>query len=137
MGREAPRARPLIVFDAGVVIGALDGADAHHAAAAEAIAAHDEGDLRLPISAYSEVLVAPARAGRLDEVKGNLAMLGLAIDPIGESAAEEAARLRAKHPSLRLPDALVIAYAETVDADELLTTDARWTRFSSRVRVVG
>lgn len=125
-----------VVLDAGVVIGALDDADAHHAAAIASIVARSDDDLRLPASAYSEVLVVPARTGRLDEVKLDLASLSLDVDPIDASAAEEAARLRARHPSLRLPDALVIAYAETVDADELLTTDARWARFSSRVRVI-
>lgn len=78
----------------------------------------------------------PARTGRLDEVRSDLASLGLGVDPIAASAAEEAARLRARHPSLRLPDALVIAHAEAIGADELLTTDARWKRFSTRVRVV-
>jgi len=125
-----------VVLDAGVVIGALDDADAHHAAAIASIAARSDDDLRLPASAYSEVLVVPARTGRLEEVRSDLAALSLGVDPIGAVVAEEAARLRARHPSLRLPDALVIAYAENVDADELLTTDARWARFSSRVRVV-
>lgn len=125
-----------VVLDAGVVIGALDDADAHHAAAIRSIGARSDDDLRLPSSAYAEVLVVPARTGRLDEVKSDLASLSLGVDPIDASAAEEAARLRARHPSLRLPDALVLAYAETVDADELLTTDARWARFSARVRVI-
>ena len=137
MGPETSGTRPLIVLDAGVLIGALDDAHAHHSAAAEAIAAQSDADLRLPISAYSEVLVAPARFGRLEDVKADLAGLGLVIDAIGEATAEAAARLRARHASLRLPDALVIAHAEVVEADELLTTDATWERFSDRVRVVG
>lgn len=82
------------------------------------------------------MLVAPARREGIDDVKAELALLGLAIDPIEEAGAEEAARLRARHSSLRLPDALVIGHAEAIDADELLTTDARWKRFSKRVRVV-
>jgi hypothetical protein len=36
----------------------------------------------------------------------------------------------------RLPDALVLAYAEALDADVVLTTDRRWSRASARVRVV-
>lgn len=126
----------MIVLDSSVVIGALDRSDAHHAAVTRALGARDADDLRLPISAYSEVLVAPVRAGRLEEVEAELAVLGLTIDPIGEAAAEEAARLRARHQALRLPDALVIGHAEAIEAHELLTTDARWKRFSTRVRVV-
>jgi predicted nucleic acid-binding protein len=119
------------------VIGALDDADAHHSAAVESLAARGDDDLRLPASAYSEALVVPERLGRLESVKLDLAGLALEVDPIGAETAEEAARLRAHHPSLRLPDALVLAHAEVVGADELLTTDARWKRFSRRVTVVG
>jgi predicted nucleic acid-binding protein len=120
-----------------VVIGALDDADAHHEAAVDSVVSRGDDDLLLPASAYAEALVAPARLGLLDEVKRDLASLSLRVDPIDERIAECAARLRAQHRSLRLPDALVIAHAEVVDADELLTTDATWARFSRRVRVVG
>lgn len=78
----------------------------------------------------------PQRLGLLEDVKQELARLELEIDPIGAGAAEHAARLRARHPDLRLPDALVIAHAEVIDADELLTTDASWAGLSRRVRVV-
>lgn len=118
------------------MIGALDDADAHHSAAIQALMVRSDTDLRLPASAYSEALVVPQRLGRLEDVKSELARLELEVDPIGAEAAERAARLRAQHPALRLPDALVIAHAEVIDADELLTTDARWAGFSQRVRVV-
>jgi predicted nucleic acid-binding protein len=119
------------------VIGALDDADAHHSAAIESIAVRGDDDLRLPASAYSEALVVPERLGRVDAVKLDLANLALEVEPIGAETAEVAARVRARHPSLRLPDALVLAHAEVIDADELLTTDTRWKRFSRRVTVVG
>ena len=41
-------------------------------------------------------------------------------------AAVTAAALRARHRSLKLPDALVIATAIHLDADHLVTTDRRW-----------
>jgi hypothetical protein len=119
------------------VIGALDDADAHHSAAIQSILSRGDAYLRLPASAYSEALVVPHRTGRLDDVKLELARLEVDVDPIGSEAAEQAARLRADNPSLRLPDALVIAHADVVDADELLTTDASWQRYSDRVRLVG
>ena len=37
-----------------------------------------------------------------------------------------AAQLRARHPALKLPDALVVATAVTLDADHLVTTDRKW-----------
>jgi predicted nucleic acid-binding protein len=43
-----------------------------------------------------------------------------------ETIARRAATMRSRHPSLRLPDALVIATAVELDADHLLTTDQRW-----------
>jgi predicted nucleic acid-binding protein len=39
---------------------------------------------------------------------------------------EEIATLRARHRSLELPDALVIATAEHSRADRLITTDRKW-----------
>jgi predicted nucleic acid-binding protein len=37
-----------------------------------------------------------------------------------------AAHIRAKHTSVRLPDALVLATAAQAPADRLITTDRRW-----------
>jgi predicted nucleic acid-binding protein len=50
------------------------------------------------------------------------------MDIVGLDAeiATAAARLRARHRSLRLPDALVIATASVRRADRLVTTDRRW-----------
>jgi len=43
-----------------------------------------------------------------------------------EDIAASAAALRARHRTLKLPDALVIATASELDADRLVTTDRRW-----------
>jgi hypothetical protein len=49
-----------------------------------------------------------------------------------------AARLRARHGrALRMPDALVIAYADVRRAQRILTADARWTSWSDRVDLIG
>ena len=55
----------LSVLDAGVVIGFLDGNDAHHLAASTALGeARDRNDrLVLPASALAETLVGPSRRG--------------------------------------------------------------------------
>src|SRR5262245_35972930 len=99
----------LTILDAGVVIGYLDGADAHHPAALKAFDdAVDRGDdLRVPTSAYAELLVGPARRGpsavaRVEEV---FARLPIAVEPIDARVANAAARLRARHRGrLNLPD---------------------------------
>jgi predicted nucleic acid-binding protein len=126
----------LIVLDASVVIGHLSARDVHHEAAASALLARAGDDLRLPSSAFAELLVEPERREAGERARALIHSLDVVIDPIGEPTAIHAARLRARHPSLRLPDALVIAHADALDADEVLTTDTRWRRFSRRVRVV-
>ena len=102
----------LTVLDAGVLIGFLDSDDHHHQAArttpSEMIEQRQQ--IALPASAFSEALVGPARR---DEDAVSLAReaverLPIEIAPLDEKVAIEAARLRATHRSLRLPDALVI-----------------------------
>ncbi len=126
----------LILLDASVLIAHLDRRDAHHAAATKALREHADDDLRVPASAYAEVLVDPARRRRVEHAREQLRALDLRIEPIDEAIAERAARLRAAHRSLRLPDALVLAAADALGADSVLTADRRWRRFAG-VRVIG
>jgi predicted nucleic acid-binding protein len=121
----------LNVLDAGVVIGLLDSSDAHHPRARRALRSaldrHD--DLVLPASAYSEVLVAPFRAGEdaVAKVDALLATLPARVEPLTAGIARSAAEMRAVHGrKLRLPDALVLATAEVTGASLVLTTDRRW-----------
>jgi len=126
----------LIVLDTSVVIAHLDPDDAHHERATAVLLEHADDDLRLPASAYAETLVDPGRSGRLDEVRNAIDQLGLRIEPIGKEIAERAASLRARTRGPRLPDALVLACGEVLEADAIVTADRRWRRFE-RVRVVG
>ena len=120
----------LIHLDAGVLIGFLDADDAHHRAARGAIAdALDSGDrLAMAASALAECLVAPASRGEaavavVHELRHRIPVDIVALDV---DIADAAARLRARHRSVRLPDALVIATASVANADQLITTDRRW-----------
>ncbi len=121
----------LIHLDAGVLIGFLDGDDAHHQAAGTVIAeALDEGDrLAMAASALAECLVGPARRGdeAIELVHDLRRRLPIEVVDLDVDIATAAARLRAGQRSLRLPDALVIATAFERDADELVTTDRRWS----------
>jgi predicted nucleic acid-binding protein len=45
---------------------------------------------------------------------------------LNEEIATQAAILRARHRTLKLPDALVIATAATSGASQLVTTDRKW-----------
>src|SRR5512141_2959237 len=119
----------LTVFDAGVLIGFLDANDAHHPAANSALRdARSRNDrLVLPASAFAEILVGPSRKGaEVAVVRSLVERVPIGIEPLGARIAEAAAALRARHPSLRLPDALVIATASHLEADHLVTNDRTW-----------
>ena len=117
-------------IDAGVLIGFLDANDAHHESSrlvlAEAISDGDQ--LSIAASALAECLVGPARRSRsaVETVLQVIADLPVAVIDLDPKIATEAAFLRARHRSLRLPDALVIATATILGADRLVTTDGRW-----------
>jgi predicted nucleic acid-binding protein len=126
----------LIVVDASVLIALLDPGDALHPAAMAALSEHAGDDLKVPASAYSESLVGPARRGGLRAAKSAVASLLLDIVPITVQIAEDAAQLRARHPRLRLPDALVVATGSALSADKVLTGDAGWRGLGSTVSVL-
>jgi predicted nucleic acid-binding protein len=126
----------LIVLDASIVIALLDPTDALHAGALREVTVHAGDDLRLPASALAETLVGPARSRRIEEFRRKINALDLDVVPIGEEIAVRAARLRARHLSLRLPDALVIASGDTLKAVSILTADPSWKAASPRVQVV-
>ncbi len=117
-------------LDAGVIIGFLDRHDAHHEAARGALerARERRDHLAMAASAVAESLVGPARRGEeaINAVRELLAVLPIEVVPLDEDIAVAAARLRARHRSLRLPDALVVAAAHTRQAGLLITTDRRW-----------
>jgi predicted nucleic acid-binding protein len=115
-----------LILDASVVIALLDAADAHHARAVEDVDVADQAGrpLLLPASAYSETLVAFARAGRIHDAREALASMGIEVAPLTATMAEHAAELRARHQRLRLPDAIVVTCAQDLNG-ELLSYDQR------------
>jgi len=126
----------LIVLDASLVIALLDPADKLHPASLRAFERVAGEDLAIPASALAETLVIPSRAGKLDEARAKIHLLNLRVAGVEESIAIEAARLRGRHRRLRLPDALVIATGEVLEADSILTGDRSWARVSRRVSVI-
>ena len=120
----------LIHLDAGVVIGLLDADDAHHVAARQALdAAQRKGDrFAMAASAFAECLVGPSRRGpdAVALIRGLFDRLPIDVTELDAETATVAAELRARHRSLRLPYALVLATAARHSADELITTDHAW-----------
>jgi predicted nucleic acid-binding protein len=131
----------LTVLDAGVVIAVLDAGDRHHAAAVTALTdARDRGDeLVVPVSAYAECLVSPSRSGHaaVATVDRFLDALPARVEPATRAIGLTAASLRGEHgPSLRLPDALVVATAIVLEAGRIITTDALWSVLPVTVEVI-
>jgi predicted nucleic acid-binding protein len=114
-----------LILDASVLIGLLDRADPHHERAVEEVAGADVAGRALvtPASAYSESLVAFARASRTVDAREAMAAMGIAVAPLAASIAERAAALRAEHERLRLRDAIVLATAHELDGDLLAYDD--------------
>ena len=126
-----------LVLDADVLIGALDGSDAHHSRACALFTAwHKQGTTPLiSIVNLSEVLIAPAAdKQRLRRAREAIAALGVAIHRPSEAIGIDAARLRCVHP-ISLPDAYCLATARQVGAsvasfDQKIIRAARAERIS-------
>jgi predicted nucleic acid-binding protein len=123
-----------LILDASVLIGLLDSADTHHDRAIDDVEGADrEGrQLLLPASAYSETLVAFARARRLDEARRAITAMGITIVSLTDTIAERAAELRARHSRLRLPDAIVFATAQEMGGS-LLSYDRRLSQLAGKL----
>jgi predicted nucleic acid-binding protein len=122
-----------LILAASVLIALLDTADAHHERSINDVEAADRAsrELLVPASAYSEALVAFARAGRVDDARDAIVAMGTSIAPLTMEIAELAARLRAQHQPLRLPDAMVLATAQE-HRGELCSYDDRLSRLGRR-----
>jgi predicted nucleic acid-binding protein len=124
-----------LILDASVLIGLLDREDPHHSSAVDAVEAADRAERQLitPASAYSEALVAFARADRIADARVAIGAMGITVAPLTATIAERAAIVRATRSSLRLPDAIVLATADVL-VGELLTYDEKLERVARRQR---
>jgi predicted nucleic acid-binding protein len=129
----------LVVLDASVVIAFLDPDDALHDGAVQALTDHQHDELVIPASVYAEIMVGPCRKGEeaVAAVESFLADFGVRTADITAAIAQSAARLRSESRSVRLPDALVLASADALAAEVVLTGDESWGRINPRVAVVG
>jgi predicted nucleic acid-binding protein len=103
-----------LLLDAVILIGALDGSDAHHDRARErfVLARERQDPLSISLVNLTEVLTAPAAdASKLAAAREAIAALGIAIHQPSEAIAVDAARLRGHHP-ISLPDAYLLATAK-------------------------
>ena len=121
----------MIVVDASVLIAHLDENDALHDRAVDVLLASAEQPLACSPITLAEVLVGPARAGRLRDARNAITNLGVAEIPLGEGAAARLAELRAE-TALKLPDCCVLLAADDAQAQAVLTFDDRLARAAER-----
>lgn len=132
-----------VVLDSDVVIGFLDQQDALHDAADAAVREFARGQrLAVSVVTYAEVLTGARLGHHLeDDVAGFFRGLLSAILSVDVAVADKAADLRSRFKSLRMPDALILATAETdPDVDLIVTGDQQLTKVSGlrvEVRLLG
>lgn len=123
----------MIVLDASVLIAHLNERDALHSEAVERLLAVAHEPLSCSPITLAQVLVGPARLGRLDDARAAIATLGVAQVPFAPDAATRLAVLWAE-TGFKLPDCCVLLAAETVRAAAVLTFDERLARATARVQ---
>jgi predicted nucleic acid-binding protein len=122
----------VIVIDASVLIAHLDAHDPHHERAVGLLLDHAEQTLACSTITLAEVLVGPARNGRLDAARTAVGELGLTEVALPPDAAPRLATLRAD-TNLKLPDCCVLVAAQDAHANAVLTFDDRLTREAARL----
>ncbi len=105
----------MIVLDASVLIAYLDGDDSHHLAAQGLLIEAVDNDLGVNPLTLAEVLVVPARDGRLKPTQAALRDLEVHELPFPSDTAVRLARLRAS-TGMKMPDCCVLLAAEDADA---------------------
>lgn len=116
-----------MILGSDAVIGFLDRGDALHASADAAVRKFiSEQRLLVSVVTYAEVLTG-ARLGHHDEgrVRGFFDEVISGVLPVDLDVADKAAEFRSHRQSLRMPDALILATAETNgEVDLIVTGDA-------------
>jgi predicted nucleic acid-binding protein len=124
-----------VALDSDVLIGFLDPSDAQHDRAVNALRPwlNGEDEVVIGASVYAETMVQPLRHGSQQTVDDFVDAAGMRVIPVDRPLARQAAELRARHKTLRLPDALSLATALAVGGD-LLTLDRRLHRIARDYR---
>ncbi|MEY2513812.1 MAG: hypothetical protein QOJ89_1170 [bacterium] len=127
-----------VALDADVIIAFLDAADDQHERAVDELPPRLAAGDRVLVcaSVFAEVMVRPSQHGTEATVDEFLDAIGATVVVVDRGLARRAAHLRARHPALRLPDALSLAAALTSGA-ELLTFDHALSRSAQREGVSG
>ena len=124
-----------VALDADLLIAFLDPGDAQHERAVDELRPRlaDGDELLIGATVYAELMVRPLQQRSDATVDGFLDAAGVRFVATDRAIARRAARLRADHPALRLPDAMSLATALGSDAT-LLTLDKKLQRITQQVQ---
>ena len=139
LSERASQRVALVVVESSLIMAFRDPADALHSRAVAAYRRHAADDL-VAASVYggnSGWTAAPWRAGPLSEsLEVFILEFAMEIIPMDSAIAREAASIRARTTSLRLPDAFVLATGEVLNADAVLTADFSWPKLTGRAKLI-
>jgi predicted nucleic acid-binding protein len=126
----------IAVLDSSVLIAFLDPEDTDHESAVSVVSRGGE-ELVVPSTVYAEVLVRPDRIseGEAARIRRFFDEVPIRVQAVDRELAGTAARLRAR-VGFRLPDAMVIATAESLGAETVFTADRRWRGKDHRVKLI-
>jgi predicted nucleic acid-binding protein len=111
----------LVVLDASALIALASDTDPNHSWAISMFRDTAAFGLQITALTQAEVLVHPARAGKLEKFLKLIGALGLEITPIDRSDSIQIAKIRSA-TSLKMPDAVVLSQAIKV-AGSIATAD--------------
>jgi hypothetical protein len=120
-----------ILLDSTVIVGLLDADDALHPVATARIRAlAGSTTLAASVISYAEVMTGAVRGHHDRElVDGFFDALIADLLPVDRAIAAHAATLRARNRALRIPDALILATAETDERIEtVVSADGVWPK---------
>ncbi|MCG6116824.1 MAG: PIN domain-containing protein [Aquimonas sp.] len=128
----------LLLVDAAPIIYTLEAHERYAARFAPLFQRHAAGELSLAVTTVTlaEVLAGPLKAGEEALAKRYRAVLeSWRVVELSGDIAESAARLRAQY-GLKLPDAIQLASALSINAEALVTHDRDFSRVRG-MRVLG
>jgi predicted nucleic acid-binding protein len=122
-----------LYLDSNIIIYLVEQEPRYYPLLSSLLARANSGQIQLVSSelAILECLVIPLRnqdAELVDDYHNILLASDLRLVPVSLEILYEAARLRAAHPRLRIPDAIHWSAASLAHADHLLTNDADFLR---------
>ncbi|HXN39978.1 MAG TPA: PIN domain-containing protein [Solirubrobacteraceae bacterium] len=121
----------LILLDSTVIVGFLDADDALHEVTVDRFQSlAGKHPFVASVITYAEVMTGVSLGHHAqDSVEGFFDVLLKALLPVDRRLAARAAALRGKNPSLRMPDALILATADMhEDIEMVLCADSAWPK---------